>query len=300
MISPKLVLHPAPHPTESLPGYILRLSEMNGYASPQNLYRLAEMTAGQRSLTRFDCSRIAAITNQATSDVNRLAFTRPGNEPDRMRLLGNTVSVKDLNLTNARVCPECVTDLGFIEAHWHLQLMVACPIHGRTAIWFCGKCRGRLSWNRPGLLTCRCETPLLIPPRGEYSKGDLWLLDLIRRKAIGDPTDDRQGSDLGMPASQLASMNLHSLLSLIRFLGKYRLNARRSSKWQSRHVLQAAAKVLADWPSNFEILLEGICPQKSFCVENGLIALAADLSNIYEMVSQRFELRSQRCCSFTR
>jgi len=31
MISSRLVRHPAPYPTESLPGYVLRISELNGY-----------------------------------------------------------------------------------------------------------------------------------------------------------------------------------------------------------------------------------------------------------------------------
>src|SRR5208283_4872180 len=43
MTIPLLVRHPAPFPTESLFGYILRLSEENGYTTPWSLLLLAQM-----------------------------------------------------------------------------------------------------------------------------------------------------------------------------------------------------------------------------------------------------------------
>ena len=57
MIPFKLVRHPAPYPTESLPGYVLRLSELNGYPSPRSLYRMAEMKAGECSPSNFNCPK---------------------------------------------------------------------------------------------------------------------------------------------------------------------------------------------------------------------------------------------------
>jgi len=43
MSMPLLVRHPAPKPTESLLGYVLRVSEGNGYSSPWSVYRLARL-----------------------------------------------------------------------------------------------------------------------------------------------------------------------------------------------------------------------------------------------------------------
>jgi hypothetical protein len=292
MISSTLVRHPAPHPTESLPGYVLRLSEANGCASPRNLYRLAEMNAHQSSLRNFACSKFAAIANLPTSLLDQIALKSSKSESE-VRLLGNVVSVKDLNLTRARVCPECVEEKGFIEAHWLLEIMVACPVHERSAFWYCSECRSPLSWIRSGLLICKCGSSISSTPRDSYSESDLWLLDLIRRKAIGDRTNRRSSS--GMPDSKLGAMNLHSLLSLVRFLGKRRMTANWSKKKQKgRHLLQAAATVLADWPHNFEILLQDICPRKSGSGEIGAIALAEDLSNIYEVVHESFNSRLAR------
>jgi hypothetical protein len=96
MISPQLARHPAPHPTESLPGYLLRLSEANGYSSPRTLYQLAEMKAPS-SLKNFACSKFAAIANLSISLFDQIAFRSVENEFE-VSLLENVVSVKDLSL----------------------------------------------------------------------------------------------------------------------------------------------------------------------------------------------------------
>ncbi len=296
MISSKLVRHPPPYPTESLRGYVLRLSEANGYTSPQSLYRLAGMRADETSPSNFECSKLAAIANCPTSLLDQIAFKDSGDESETMQLLGNWVSTRDLNLTGARVCPACVAEKGFIEAHWHIELMVACPVHERPAVWFCGKCRRRLSWVRSGLLTCKCGGSLLTSPRDSYSRQELWLLDLIRQKVLNDRTGPR--NDSCMPCEQLAAMSLQSLLSLVRSLGWQRLTANRSSKLQmGRHLLQAAVSVLTDWPSNFEKLLRDIGPRGS---EDGLTAPAANFANIYELVSGRIASRLQGHSSVTK
>jgi hypothetical protein len=134
MSSPKLVRHPLPHPTESLSGYVLRLSEINGYTSPRSLFRLADMMANETSVSTFNCSKLASISDVPVSTLEKLAITGPEAHPHALHMLGNILSTKDLNLKGAKVCPECVVENGFIEVHWHIELMVACPIHKRSAV----------------------------------------------------------------------------------------------------------------------------------------------------------------------
>jgi hypothetical protein len=179
MSTPLLVRHPPPHPTESLAGYVLRLSEVNGYINPQSLYSLAGMNANERSWTNFACAKLAAIANQPVSSVERIAYKYSGNGPRAMALLGEPVNSRDLKLTGAKVCPSCVAENGFIEAHWHLELMVGCPVHKQAAVWFCGNCKQRVPWLRTGLLTCECGAPLANSPQYLFLEEDWWLLDLI-------------------------------------------------------------------------------------------------------------------------
>ena len=296
MIPSKLVRHPAPYPTESLPGYVLRLSELNGYPSPRSLYRMAEMKAGECSPSNFNCPKFASIVNQEASCLERIAFRSTDVDVDDLQLLGNRVSTNDLGLTGARVCPDCVRDKGCIEAHWHIEVMVACPVHRQAAIYFCGRCRNRLAWIRSGLLKCKCGDPLLASPRDSYSKADYWLLDLIRQKALGDPTT--YSTEPSMPAAQLAKTNLRSLLSLVRFVVKQRLTASRSRLPQfGRHILQAASSVLEDWPSNFRKLLRDISPQT---LANGSLTDSLEFEDVQRAISERFASRLQGRCSVTK
>jgi hypothetical protein len=290
MSHPLLVRHPPPYLTESLLGYVVRLTEANGYASPRNLYRLAGMNGGETSATTFGCSKFAAIATHPASCLERIAFKPSLSESPTLSLLGNRVGASDLNLTGAKVCPDCVAEKGFIEAHWHIELMVACPIHEQSAVWFCPKCKHRLSWMRPGLLTCRCGASLSVDMHITYSKPDLWLLDLIRQKALGDQTPPVRESI--MPDEQLATTSLQSLLSLIRFLGKYRMIASWSKRPQmGKNILQAAAVVLTDWPDNFLKLLRDLSPQATEDIE---LVLAGDFADVYEAVHKRATARFNR------
>jgi hypothetical protein len=283
-----LVRHPPPHLTESLFGYVVRLTEANGYASPRDLYRLAGMNGNEISASNFCCSKFAAIANHPASCLERIAFKSSQSESSTRCLLGNRVGANDLNLTGARACPDCVVEKGFIEAHWHIDLMVACPIHERAAVWYCPKCKNRLSWMRSGLLTCRCGAPFQPPSDSVFFQPELRLLEIIRRKALGDRTLHK---DACMPERQFATMSLQSGLSLIRFLGNQRLMASRSKGPKTaRPILQAAAKVLTEWPTNFHKLLHDLCPIRSTNIETPPIENFAD---IYEVISKRTADRYQ-------
>src|ERR1700691_1044996 len=93
-----LVRHPVPHPTESLLGYLVRLTESNGYASLKDLYRLAGMRAGKITITGIESSMLAAITGHQVSEFERIALASMGEKPNTLRLLGNSVDSRDLAL----------------------------------------------------------------------------------------------------------------------------------------------------------------------------------------------------------
>lgn len=156
MTTPLLPLHPAPYPTESLIGYVLRLSETNGYASPWNLYQLAGMRQNETRTTGIRVEKLAMIANHSSPQLEKLAFSPSTAHPRWARLLGHPIVPTDIEITKPKLCPQCVTEKGFVEAHWHLEIMVACPVHRCMALSACPKCGNALSWFRPGLLECKC------------------------------------------------------------------------------------------------------------------------------------------------
>ena len=77
MSTPLLVRHPAPYPTESLVGYVLRLAEENGYASPWSVYSLAGLKQNEIRTSGFKLEKLAAIINRPASELESIGFSAP-------------------------------------------------------------------------------------------------------------------------------------------------------------------------------------------------------------------------------
>ena len=257
MSTPLLVRHPAPFPTESLVGYVLRLAEENGYASPWSVYSLAGLKQSEIRTSGFKLEKLAAIINRPASELESIGYSAPLNQPRWARLLGHSLVPTDLNIVNPGLCPRCVAEKGFIEAHWHLTLMVGCPVHECMTASCCPKCGKRLRLFRRGFLECGCGGNLMdctLPP---LPKADAALLDILRRKVLGLPANDE--NPLSLPRNQLMAMNLRSMLLVVRTLGRHRLIADGSRNLEDeRQLLSASARVLLDWPKNFIALLKDI------------------------------------------
>jgi hypothetical protein len=244
-----LVRHPAPFPSESPYGYILRLSEVNGYSTPRAIFRLA----GMSEYKRIRIGQLANLVNRSAAQLEAIA-NKP--HPDFAliaRLRRNRARVVDLR---PRICPLCIREKGVIEAHWDLVFMTACPVHCGRALSKCESCQKPLNWFRRGLLECRCGATLATA--GSLSNSaECNLLDVVRRKILG--LDISAGHALGPPALPLYSMNLRSLIVVVLALGKNRLRADGCKDiYDSEEVVRAAAKVLTDWPTNFVELLRAI------------------------------------------
>jgi len=254
---PLLVRHPAPYPTESLLGYVLRLSEKNGYVSPSSVCRLAGIKQSELGAIGLKVERLAAIASCGAADLNQIAFALLVKHRRCSQLLGHRLVPRELNLAQPKLCPQCVVEKGFIEAHWHLELMVACPIHQCIATSQCPKCRKPLRWFRPGLLECECGGNLLDSKMPPISRAEAGLLELMRRKVLGDPAGKENPASL--PQEQLMTMDLRSMLTLIRALARHRSVADNcTADPDMKQIILTASSVLTDWPKNFIALLKDI------------------------------------------
>ena len=249
-----MVRHTAPFPTESLVGYVLRLAEENGYASPWGAYSLAGLKQNEIRTSGFKLEKLAVIINRPASELESIGYSAPLNQPRWARLLGHSLVPTDLKIVNPGLCPRCVADKGFIEAHWHLTLMVGCPVHECMSVQCCANCGKRVRLFRRGLLECGCGGNLMESVLPPLPKADAALLDIIRRKILGIPAPDE--NPLSLPRDQLIAMNLRSILLVVRALGRHRLIADGSTSIEDeRQLISAAARVLLDWPKNFIALL---------------------------------------------
>jgi TniQ len=257
MTTPLLVRHPAPFPTESLLGYILRLSEENGYTTPWSLFLLAQIRQHEARSTGMKVAKLAQICNRLQTELQAISYRWPGDRPRSCRLLGHLLTPWELVVTRPKLCPECVAEKGYIEAHFDLALMTGCPVHSRSLLSRCPGCMKPLRWFRPGLLECDCGASLRNADLAVISGVEADLLDIMRRKTLGLAVGWDYAS--GLPGSYLEVMDLQPLLSLVGMLGRRRMVVDNDSdRRNSQRIVFAAAGVLADWPTNFFRLLRGI------------------------------------------
>ncbi len=248
MSMPLLVRHPPPYPTESLLGYVLRVSEGNGYNSPWSVYCLAGMKSNEIRASRVKLKKLARVTNWPQEKLDAIAYSAPAGQPRWSRLLGNPVLPQDLNLTLPRFCPQCASEKGFLEAHWDLALMVACPVHQCSLAASCPQCGRHLRWFRRGLLECACGGDLSGCDLSSISEAEAGLLQIIRTKALSCPPPE--SNPMGLPQDQLTAMSLRSMLLAIRTLGKHRIKAdglsdriMRRSSWLLREFLSSGRRI---------------------------------------------------------
>ena len=201
MTTPLLVRHPAPFLTESLFGYILRLSEENGYTTPWSLLLLAQIRQHEARSTGIQVAKLAQVSNRPQTELESISYRWPGDRPRSCRLLGHLLTPWELVVTRPKLCPECVAEKGFIEAHFDLALMTGCPVHSRSLLSRCPGCMKPLRWFRPGLLECHCGASLRNADLPAISGAEADLLDIMRRKTLGLAAGRDYAS--GLPGSYL-------------------------------------------------------------------------------------------------
>ena len=202
-------------------------------------------------------AKLAQVCNRPQTELQSISYRWPGDHPRSCRLLGHLLTPWELVVTRPKLCPECVAEKGFIEAHFDLALMTGCPVHRRSLLSRCPGCMKPLRWFRPGLLECHCGASLRNADLPAISGAEADLLDIMRRKTLGLAAGRDYAS--GLPGSYLEVMSLQPLLSLVGMLGRRRMVVDNDSdRRNSQRIVFAAASVLADWPNNFFRLLRGI------------------------------------------
>lgn len=257
-----LVRTPHPRLTESLLGYVLRVSEANGYDTPWHVLRYAGLTQGEMKSAALPVEKLAPILGLSPDALHHIAYVSATEEGVRQfRLLGNFLGrglrYNPLRLNNPFLCPQCVDENGYIDAFWDLSLAVACPVHRRTAVSHCPSCEKRLTWYRPGLLTCKCGASLRGAPTKDVTEALADLMVILSAK-VHDTRIEDNALQAGLPTAPLLSMPLRSLLSKLPDFAA--LSAGFAAGDPGEPITQAAvaAATFAEWPIGFRRFLRGI------------------------------------------
>lgn len=252
-----LLRTPPPRRTESLLGYVLRLSEENGYDTPWHILVQAGIHQGEMASPGFPHAKLASLTGQSPAAYESIAYRDSGKTIGYQLLghpLGDSSVCRPLRLRHPAFCPCCVEEFGFIDAFWDLGIVIACPRHRTVLTKACPACDQALSWFRPGLLQCKCGADLREAVRPGASDAVVALMEMLRAKLHGElPSLSASGS---LPSGALAMLSLKELVALVRQLGSFALlAASRNSEGSDEAIVEAAAESLAEWPKRFHQLL---------------------------------------------
>src|SRR5260370_27602322 len=134
-----LVRTPAPHSTESLFGFVLRVSESNGYETPRHMFPEEGFTRGQLIAAGFSAKRFSEMLSQDSDSLTSIAYCTEQNNSRRYKILDHDLSFRNrlLRLSQPVFCPYCAEETGFVESFWDLSSAVACIKHHTWGLQKC-------------------------------------------------------------------------------------------------------------------------------------------------------------------
>lgn len=250
---PLLVRTPAPFTNESLLGYVLRISEENGYDTPWYVFQLADINQGEMRSPNLSVRKLAAILSRNADELEPLSYATQEDVSSYKLLrhnLGRSAKDNFLRLQSPAFCPHCVQEEGHIEAFWDLSAAIACPRHHCPPISRCPECGEDITLFRPGLLRCRCGADLTKASSVAIAAHTLELMGLIKAKIEGFPLA-KQPNESGLPVEALELIPLLPLLRILESLGQQVLRSRGAEIADLDRTLDAAASALADWPRGY-------------------------------------------------
>lgn len=251
-----LLATPQPFPTESLFGYVLRLTEANGYDSTTTILSHMDATHSDVHTSASFLDRLAEATGALEFSYPELSYRDHAFDGivEHM-LLGKAVTyshrISPFNHEQPKLCAQCVEDKGHIEAFWDLRFAVACPAHGTVAVRSC-TCGKNLSWKRRNLTTCGCGKSYRSVAAAAAPLPVVMLMKWLAAKLNGSAAPESPENH-GFPARHLVPLSLQSLLVLIQAFSEFTAPSRRENKLlKTFDAVNAAAELLQDWPRNFE------------------------------------------------
>jgi hypothetical protein len=255
-----LVVTPEPKPREGLLGYMLRVTQANGYDSPWHIYRHVGLEQGEMRTACLPAYKLAGVLGQDPARLEAMSYTRTSVQGDTSyRIaehdLGSGLMTRPFRLAEQGLCPLCVQESGYIDVFWDLRIATACPFHGCQALMRCPTCLSPLRQFRPAPLICKCGSDLASAPLEAASAGEVDLMRVLYAR-LHDEREILEDTTAGLPVGHLLELPLRSLMVDLFRLGAFVLNEP-YGKASARDSVLAAVNLLSDWPNGLSTFLRG-------------------------------------------
>lgn len=255
-----LVITPSPSPGESLPGFILRTAERNGYGSPMKLLHYAGMDDNEARSVRPPLEKLAPLFGKSAAELKAAGLdSQEANHAGRhLQIMGHSIPSMFTRSKHASVCLECVRENGYIDGYHELKYAVACPAHQVRTVRNCAACHKPLSWHREGLTKCSCGADIIqTDPEKITNPAVLTLLAILYAKLMRQPLNQEQIGKCGFPVEALEQLSIQTLLSMIYRFGLF--NGVQDAEADIDFMaVETAADALSDWPHRFHDYLSEV------------------------------------------
>jgi hypothetical protein len=272
----KLLVRPKPRSDESFMGYILRLTERNGYLTPSWILEASGLQHKQLHKSSFlihgkreSLTPLARLLGVDIDDLTQITYksVRGAEHSDLYDFFGQPVRQYLIRPARPKICPGCLSGSQHCRRVWEFTAVTTCPKHKRQLIGECPRCNKRLSWTRKSVALCSCEFDLHESPAARASERELKLSSHIYR-LCGLPASGSNQNKLSGPASKLSLNDFLTALFFVAGQSKG-ISAATSKnlavKGTDRDLhdrLTEAFSVFEEWPNNYFRFLEGRADQE--------------------------------------
>jgi hypothetical protein len=235
-------------------GFVLRLSEANGYPSSYLLGELGEREDPSR-MGRLSATGLIELAGVSEAQARRLSMFGGRVSARAVKVLDQELMADDTRFSFPQVCPMCLSDEAVCHALWDLAFVSTCPVHAVALLSQCVDCGTPLRWSRLHVTHCRCGADLRLQRSTKLvSPAELILANVFRHKLLPD------AHALPAEAAHLASLDLYALSRLVWVLAAVSADPWSQGKLvRSRKTLSsqlpAVAALLTNWPHGFQEFL---------------------------------------------
>ena len=271
-----LVVRDRPKDDESYGGFLLRLTEINGYAATRWVRRDAGMPLDLRESTlitriELDLPSLAESLTLDVKDLRKLAY-----DPITYEYQGSVSSPPHvLRLRRPKLCPECLRQSNYCRKQWDYSVVTSCPIHHSMLLEKCPSCRNPIRWLRNRVSICPCGADWRDAQMPSVSHSDA-VVSRVVYQTLGLMPRARRRSE---PTNPLYNLGLSSFLGALFFISihqKEDLGGAYSLAQMSipdfHEAMLKAFSVFESWPINFRTFLDKQCSKNKLAKStNGLL-----------------------------
>lgn len=255
-----LMRTPLPYADESPRSYITRLSEANGYTTPQVVVDIAKGGSQFVITTGWDYSLLQTVIGSECRLPADFGYRFPGMEVrESVKVMGIAINSHHLGLKKARVCGQCLAEYGYVPTVWDLKAYLACPIHGCLMTKFCHACGKRVMYSRPGCSVCHCGSDIRSAPVVLAPPSLVGFCEILHTLVTGRDDTVLQAHHLGMPVDSLLGMDLNVYLrvavvmaNVLHSMEEIHVGNRPDAQVEEK--LPEVGNAFCDWPNNFRAL----------------------------------------------